>query len=202
MLDDIFRRADDDQPAPFVARFGAHVDDPVGRLDHVQVVLDHHDRVAQVDQAVEHVEQLGQVVEVQAGGRLVEQVERAAGVGARQLGRQLDALGLAAGERRRRLAEREVVEPHVAQRLQDAANLGDVLEQLAPPRRTTCPARRRSTGRGTARPASRGCSAGPRHVSHSTHTSGRKCISIRFWPFPSHASQRPPGTLKLNRRGV
>ena len=40
----------------------------------------------------------------------------------------------------------------------------------------------------------------PRHVSHSTHTSGRKCISIRRWPFPSHASQRPPGTLKLNRR--
>ena len=58
------------------AGLGAEVDDPVGRLDHVQVVLDHDDRVAQVHQPVEHVEQLVNVVEVQAGGRLVEEVER------------------------------------------------------------------------------------------------------------------------------
>ena len=108
-----------------------------------------HHRVAQVDQPVEHVEQLGQVVEVQAGGRLVQQVERSAGVGPGKFGGQLHPLGLAAGERRGGLAERQVVEPHVAQRLQDAADLGDVLEQLAPPRRRTCPARRRSTGRGS-----------------------------------------------------
>ena len=53
-----------------------------------------------------------------------------AGVGPGQLGGQLDALGLAAGERRRRLAEREVVEADVGQRLQDAADLRDVAEQL------------------------------------------------------------------------
>ena len=93
-------------------------------------MLDHHDRVAQIDQPVEHVQQLGQIVEVQAGGRLVEQVERSAGVGPRKLGGQLDPLGLAAGERRGRLAEREVIEPHVAERLQRPANLRDVLEQL------------------------------------------------------------------------
>ena len=54
--------------------------DPVGGLDHVEVVLDHHDRVAVVAQAVQHGEQVLDVVEVQAGGRLVEDVERAAGV--------------------------------------------------------------------------------------------------------------------------
>ena len=85
---------------------GPEVDDPVAALDDVEVVLDDDDRVAQIDQPAEHVEQLGEVVEVQAGRRLVEQVERAAGVGPRQLGGQLDALGLAAGERRGRLAER------------------------------------------------------------------------------------------------
>ena len=127
---DVFRRAGGHDVAAAVARLGAHVDDPVGRLDHVEVVLDHDDGVAQVDQPIEHVEQLGHVVEVQAGRRLVEQVQRAAGVGPGQLGGQLHALGLAAGERRRGLAEREVVEPHVAQRLQHAADLGDVLEQL------------------------------------------------------------------------
>ena len=79
---------------------------------------------------LEHVEQLADVVEVQAGRRLVEEVERPAGVGPGQLGGQLDALGLAAGERRRRLAEREVAEADVGQRLQDAADLRDVGEQL------------------------------------------------------------------------
>ena len=122
MGDDVLGRAGGDDVAALVAGLGAQVDHPVGRLDHVEVVLDHHDRVAQIDQPVEHVEQLGQVVEVQAGGRLVEQVERVAGVGPGELGGQLDALGLAAGERRGRLAERQVVEPHVAERLQDAAD--------------------------------------------------------------------------------
>ena len=101
---------------------------------------------------------LRDVVEVQAGRRLVEQVERLAGVGPGQLGGQLHALGLAAGQRRRRLAERQVVEPDVAQRLQDAADLRDVVEQLE----RLADAHVQHVGdrscRGTARPASRGCS--------------------------------------------
>ena len=104
--------------------------------------------------------QLGQIVEVQAGRRLVEQIQRLAGVGPGKFGGQLHALRFAAGKRRRRLAERQIVQAHVAQRLQDAANLGNVLEQLARPGRTACRARRRSIGRGTARPAFRDCSAG------------------------------------------
>ena len=52
------------------------------------------------------------------------------GVGAGEFGGQFHALGLAAGERRGGLAEREIIEAHVAQRLQDAADLGDVLEKL------------------------------------------------------------------------
>jgi hypothetical protein len=63
--------------AAAVAAFGAEVDDPVGGLDDFEIVLDHDDRVALVDQLVQHFEQLGDVVEMQAGGRLVEDVERA-----------------------------------------------------------------------------------------------------------------------------
>jgi nitrite reductase/ring-hydroxylating ferredoxin subunit len=44
-------------------------------------VLDHHHSVAQIDQPIEHVQQLGQIVEVQAGGRLVQEIQRASGVG-------------------------------------------------------------------------------------------------------------------------
>ena len=55
---DLFGRAGgDDLPAP-LSPFGAHVDDPVGRLDHLEVVLDDDHGVAQVDEAREHFEQL------------------------------------------------------------------------------------------------------------------------------------------------
>jgi hypothetical protein len=39
-------------------------------------VLDDHDRVALVDESVEHGQQVADVLDTQAGGRLVEDVER------------------------------------------------------------------------------------------------------------------------------
>jgi hypothetical protein len=76
---------------PPSAAFRAEVDDPVGFGHHVEVVLDHHHRVAAVDQAVQHADQLFDVGHVQADRRLVEDVERvlphaAAGFGRRRRG--------------------------------------------------------------------------------------------------------------------
>ena len=42
----------------------------------------------------------------------------------------------------------------------------------------------------------------PPHAPQSTHTSGRKLISIRIRPCPAHGSHRPPFTLKENRLAV
>jgi hypothetical protein len=81
------------------AAFGAEVDDPVGLLDDVEVVLDRDDGVAAVDEAVQDVDQLLDVGEVEAGGRLVEDVERAAAGLLAELVGELDALRLAARER-------------------------------------------------------------------------------------------------------
>jgi hypothetical protein len=50
---------------------------------------------------VQHREQHFDVLEVQAGGRFVEDVEGAAGVALGQFERQLDALRFAAGQRGR-----------------------------------------------------------------------------------------------------
>ena len=47
---------------------------------------------------------------MQAGGGLVEDVQRVPALGALQLGRELDALRLAAGQLGRRLAEAQVAE--------------------------------------------------------------------------------------------
>ena len=123
-------RALGDDPAAAGAAFGPEVDDPVGRLDHVEVVLDHDHRVALRGEAVEHLEQLADVVEVQPGRRLVEDVQGLARPLLDQLARQLDPLGLAAGERRRGLAELEVIEPDVVQGLEHPGDLGDVGEVL------------------------------------------------------------------------
>ena len=73
-----FRRAGDDDAAALVGRAGPEVDDLVGRLHQLQIVLDDHQRMADVEQRVEAIDQLYDVGKVQAGRRLVEQEQRPA----------------------------------------------------------------------------------------------------------------------------
>jgi len=61
-----------DDIAALLAALGPEVDHVIGGLDHVRVVLDDDHGVAQLDESVQHVEQLLDVCEVQAGGGLVE----------------------------------------------------------------------------------------------------------------------------------
>ena len=63
-----------------IAAVGAEVDDPVGGLDDVEVVLDDEHRVAAVHEAMEHFEEHAHVLEVQARRGFVEDVQRAARV--------------------------------------------------------------------------------------------------------------------------
>src|SRR5947207_2878240 len=81
------------------------------------------------DESLKDVEQLLDVREVEPCRRLVEDVQRPAGRDLRELGGQLDALCLTAGERRRRLAELDVVEADVVQRLQTPPQLRDLREE-------------------------------------------------------------------------
>ena len=201
------RSARHDVPA-VRARFRAQVDDPVGRLDHVEIVLDHDDRVALVDEAIEHFEQLGQVVEVQAGGRLVEQVQRLAGVRPSKLGRQFHALRFAAGERRRALAEREVIEPDVAQRLQDAADLRDVARTAPPPAPHDMSStsamflpwnRTSSTSRVVALAAAR--FALDPHIGQEVHLDANLAVAFARLAAPArHVEAEPPGRVAAQLR--
>src|SRR5699024_11547547 len=104
---------DDGATAP--TALGAQVDDPVGALDDIEVVLDHQHRVALVDQPLEHPEQLADVLEVQPGGRLVQHVDGPTGGALLQLGSELDALCLTAGQRRGRLTETHVPQAYLHQ---------------------------------------------------------------------------------------
>ena len=74
----LLRRALRDHAAAIVAAFGPEIDDPVGLLDYVEMVLDDQHGIAERDEAVEHVEKFFYVVEVQAGRGLVENIQRAA----------------------------------------------------------------------------------------------------------------------------
>ena len=112
-----------------VAALGAKVEHAVGHLDDVEVVLDDKDGVASVNQTLEHVDELPNVLEVQACGGLVQDVEGLARLLAVQLLRKLHALRLAARERGGALAQVDVAQPHVMQGLQLVLDARDVGEE-------------------------------------------------------------------------
>src|SRR5207247_10571063 len=58
--------------ASSIARFWTEIDDPISALDHLQVVLDHHDRMSTIDQPLKQLQQHRHVIEMQSGGRLIE----------------------------------------------------------------------------------------------------------------------------------
>src|SRR5437764_2804019 len=97
-------------PAARVAGARAHLDHPVGSFDDVEVMLDDQHGVSGVHQAIQHAAQRADVVQMQAGRGLVQDVELAPppvcfAARQRQLPRDLEALRLAARERGGRLAE-------------------------------------------------------------------------------------------------
>src|SRR3954465_7371662 len=82
--------------APRAAAFGPHINDPISRLDDVQIVLDDHDGIALIAQPMQDVEQLRYVVEMQSGRRLIEVVQRPSGRTLPQFTRELYPLRFAA----------------------------------------------------------------------------------------------------------
>src|SRR5207249_6946270 len=105
-----------------LAGAGPEVDYVVGGADEGGVVLDHHDRVAEVAQAVEDARQALRVAGVEADRGLVEHVERVDERGA-DGGGEIDALELAARERARLPVEGQVLEPYLDQVAEPAADL-------------------------------------------------------------------------------
>src|SRR5689334_6433900 len=112
-LGDVFWCSGGNDHSAAVAPVRTEIDDPVGGLDDVEVMLDDEHGVAAIDETVQHIEQDANVLEVEASRRLVENVERAARVSLRELGRKLHALRLAARERRGTLTEVDVAESDV-----------------------------------------------------------------------------------------
>ena len=115
-----------DHAAALFAGAQPHVHDCVGDANHVGVVLDHDDRVALIAQLQQDRDQPLVVARMQADRRLVQHVQRVDQRRPERRG-QIDALRLAARQRRRQPVERQVVEPHVGQEAQPAPNLAQDL---------------------------------------------------------------------------
>ena len=71
-LRDLLGRPNADDFTAVVTRFRPKVDNPVGTLDDFEIVLDHDDRVAAIDQALKNLKQHRDVIEMQTGRRFVE----------------------------------------------------------------------------------------------------------------------------------
>ena len=73
-IEDTFRCPLSNHAATTGTPFGPQIDHMIGRLDYVQVVLDHDDGVALLDEFVEHVEELPGVLEVEARRGFIQYV--------------------------------------------------------------------------------------------------------------------------------
>jgi hypothetical protein len=108
------KRTAENDPAALFAGAQAHIDDRVGDADHVRIMFDDQHGVALIAQLAQDRDQSLVVARVQPNRRFVEHVE---GVNQRgpERGREINALRLAARERRRQPIERQVIESHVAE---------------------------------------------------------------------------------------
>ena len=114
---DVLGRTFANDEAATAAAFGTKVDDPIGCLDDIEIVLDDQHRVALIDQARQHREQAAHVFEMQTSGGFVEQINGVAGGPLGKLGGEFHALRFATRQRGGRLTQAHVAEPHIDQRL-------------------------------------------------------------------------------------
>ena len=104
MAHDLFHVADGDDFAAVHSRAGSEIDDGVRSPHGFLVVLDDDERVALGPERFEREKKLLVVARMKADGRLVEDVEDAAQVGA-ELRREPDALRFTAAQRLGRTAQ-------------------------------------------------------------------------------------------------
>src|SRR5579863_10242304 len=70
------RRSDSDNLAATTTTLWAEIDDPIRRLDDFEVVLDDHNRAPYINQTAKGSQKFADVIEMQSGRRLVEDVEQ------------------------------------------------------------------------------------------------------------------------------
>ena len=115
---DFGRRSLGDQSASGRTTAGTQLDHVIGSSDQPEMVLDDDDRVTNVEQCPQALQQSLDVGRMQPRRGVLEQEQRAAVGSGREERGELQPLGLATGKRRGGLAQGEVFESDIAKRLQ------------------------------------------------------------------------------------
>src|SRR6185436_121275 len=121
---DLLGRAGCDETTTFLSPFGPEIDDPVRCLDDIEIVLDHQQTMTGLNQLAEGGQQFGDVVKMQAGCRLIEDVQHAIAGMRREMRGDLDSLRLTTGQRRCRLSETQITKADLVKDLQAPQHLG------------------------------------------------------------------------------
>ena len=74
VLDNLLGSASLEQSATTASALGPHVDDVVGHLDDIEIVLDDDDGVALVDKALQYAHQHADILKVESCGGLIQYV--------------------------------------------------------------------------------------------------------------------------------
>src|SRR5690554_1441974 len=93
-------------------------------------MLDHEDGIAELDEPLKDLEEALDIFKMKPRRRLIEEIERLAGFALCELAAELDALRLATAQRRRGLAELDIAEADLLERLQDGGERGEGCEEL------------------------------------------------------------------------
>jgi hypothetical protein len=126
----LLRGALRDDAATSLAAFGPQINEPVSLFDDVQIVFDDQDGVAQVHEALQNVEQFSNVIEMQAGGWFVKDINGATSLAFRKLASKFDALGFATRKRGGGLAELYVAKTDLHNGGELLLNVRDVFEEF------------------------------------------------------------------------
>jgi hypothetical protein len=111
-----------------LAGFRAEIDNVIGFGDHAEIVLDHDDGIALINQAVQNVQKKFHIGHVQSDGWLFEQIQSLSGLShfadplifratdsAFQLRHEFQALRFAAAQGRTRLSQLQIAKPGIDQ---------------------------------------------------------------------------------------
>ena len=128
---DGLRSSGSHQPSSFVASLRSEINHPIGALDDLEIVLDHDEGIARVDQALEQLHQHRDIVEMQSSGRLVENEKVAAaravlfgaGTLVREMPDEFEALRFAARKSVQRLTKPQITKADFVQNIERIAEL-------------------------------------------------------------------------------
>ena len=105
-----------------LARRRAHVHDPVGMANDIELVFHHEQRIARRFQLIERRQQRFGIRGMQSGRRLIQHIDHAEQIGATWVARR-KTLQFARRKRRRAAIQREIAQPEVQQHRQPRAKI-------------------------------------------------------------------------------